>query len=123
MDTWLNKVSERETNTYKCLFIESMEHKHAMPIKCMWNTAKDGNSLELLFCLGISSTYEFHLHLCCNKLISIHVLEEENSATDFVDMGITFIFILQKDESVMVKSKLHSRQKQLHLFASFCTDT
>lgn len=43
MDTWLNKVNERETNTYKCLYIESMEYKHAMPIKCMWNTAKDGN--------------------------------------------------------------------------------
>lgn len=38
---------------------------------------------------------------------------EETSGAVYVNMDITFILIEQKDESAMVKSKLHPEQKQL----------
>lgn len=39
--------------------------------------------------------------------------EEENSGAAYsLDMDITFLFIAQKDESMMLKSKLHPEQKQ-----------
>lgn len=53
------------------------------------------------------------MHMHYNQLISVQVLEDKNSGAVYsVDNDITFIFIAQKNESAMVKCKLHPRQKK-----------
>lgn len=54
--------------------------------------------------------YYINLCSCYNHLISVCVPKKENGYMD-----VTFVFITQKDKSMMVKCKLHSEQKQLHL--------
>lgn len=73
------------------------------------------------------------MHMHYNQLISVQVLEDKNSGAVYsVDNDITFIFIAQKNESAMVKCKLHPRQKKSNkhscimiptklLFSSICT--
>lgn len=71
--------------------------------------AKDGNQeprssipWNFLVRLPVDPDYWFYLSVCYNHLISVHVLEEENSSTVYsVDMDFTFI--AQKDESAIVK--------------------
>lgn len=55
---------------------------------------QQSNSLKLLVCLPITPSYRFHLHLCCNQVISFHVFEEDNNGTVCsVDMVCTGFYL------------------------------
>lgn len=85
--------------------------------------------MESLVCLPVDPAYRF-LHSCYDQLISVRVSEDENSGADYrLDMNITFVFIAQKHESVIVMWRLLQDENNciimlthLQFFASTCID-
>lgn len=75
-------------------------------------SGRDGN--QELVVIGVLPAVQFDpAHPpALGQLVSVHVRGEENSGAVYMSTDITFNLIGQKDESTMVKSKLHPQQKQ-----------